>query len=359
MPRGQNGGWRYFPKINGDTSVTTWMVQALKIGEGAGLKVPSWTWKELRGYLDSVADPKGGFGYTGPQATPRMTASGCLCRFLSGTTLKDDHLVKSIEILRKLPPTAKENNVYYYYHAAHVFYHVDPALRDAWSRQAWKVLLDKQEADGSWSDAGDPFMSASGRVMTVSLSLQMLELRYPQRLALAPLPPRELNVKELEAIWSDLGTTNVVQASESIRILAAAPGQSVAFLRDHLKPATLPEPAVLARLIAELDEPRFATRQKAEEQLEQLAELAVPVLEKVLTEKPALEVRSRVERLLRKAADASTSPACLQACRAIHALEHIATPDARQLLQSLADGAAGARTTQAATAAVQRLAKRP
>jgi hypothetical protein len=44
--------------------------------------------------------------------------------------------------------------------------------------------------------------------------------------------------------------------------------------------------------------------------------------------------------------------------RAIEVLEHIGTPDANELLQTLATGAPEARLTQEAKASLERLAKR-
>ena len=56
------------------------------------------------------------------------------------------------------------------------------------------------------------------------------------------------------------------------------------------------------------------------------------------------------------AAPAGTSPLWLRAKRAIMVLEHIATPEARELLKTLADGEADALPTKEAKAALERLA---
>jgi hypothetical protein len=49
----------------------------------------------------------------------------------------------------------------------------------------------------------------------------------------------------------------------------------------------------------------------------------------------------------------------LQAVRAVVALEHMGTPEARHLLTTLADGAPEARLTQQAQSALERLARPP
>src|SRR5678815_761426 len=48
------GGWRYAPKVGTDTSVTGWMMMALKSGELAGLEVPSETYQRVSKFLDSA-----------------------------------------------------------------------------------------------------------------------------------------------------------------------------------------------------------------------------------------------------------------------------------------------------------------
>ena len=74
---------------------------------------------------------------------------------------------------------------------------------------------------------------------------------------------------------------------------------------------------------------------------------------------PQPEVRRRLERLLQVLEGVVASGERLQAVRAVEVLEQIGTAEAKQLLQSLASGAPGARLTQEAKASLERLAKRP
>jgi hypothetical protein len=92
--------------------------------------------------------------------------------------------------------------------------------------------------------------------------------------------------------------------------------------------------------------------------LEKLHELAEPALQNVLQGKPALEVRQRVEQLLEKLHGPITNPEQLRMIRAVEVLEHIGTPEAKQVLRSLAKGAPEARLTKEAMASLERLAKR-
>jgi hypothetical protein len=136
--------------------------------------------------------------------------------------------------------------------------------------------------------------------------------------------------------------------------LAGAPTESVAFLKEHLPPVAAPDPKRVAPLLAALDSSQFAERNKAMEDLEKLSLGVEPALRKALAEKPSLEVRQRIEQVLERLAGAPR----LRALRAIEVLEHIATPKARQLLTSLAKGAAGSVPTQEAQASLRRLDRR-
>ena len=85
----------------------------------------------------------------------------------------------------------------------------------------------------------------------------------------------------------------------------------------------------------------------------ELADLAEPALLAALHDKPSVEKRRRVEDLLKRL-DASVSPELLRGVRAVEVLESLGTPEARQVLQTLAKGAAEARLTREANAALKR-----
>src|SRR5262249_8174648 len=81
-------------------------------------------------------------------------------------------------------------------------------------------------------------------------------------------------------------------------------------------------------------------------------------LEFIARGSPAREVRRRLERLLAKLQEGLPPGGSLRELRAVEALEHIATPEAQQLLQKLAGSAAAARSTREAKASLERLARR-
>jgi HEAT repeat protein len=155
-----------------------------------------------------------------------------------------------------------------------------------------------------------------------------------------------------------LAATDAARAFQAVVSLARQPETSVPWLREHVKPVAQPDPKHLAELVADLNEDNFRRRTKATTELEQLGETAAPALKKALDDHPTVEVRRRVELLLAKLSAHNLPPSQLRQVRAVEALEQIATPQARQLLQELAQGAPAARLTREARASLGRLAKR-
>jgi hypothetical protein len=172
------------------------------------------------------------------------------------------------------------------------------------------------------------------------------KLKWPQ--------PVELESKHAERLCSDLASADAATAYLAIKGLTASPKQAVALLREQVKPVLAPDETRLAQLVADLDSKQFAVRQKAEADLEKVGELAAPALNKLLKAQPPLETQQRVERLLERAAS-NDSPELVRGLRAIEVLEGTGSPEARQVLQSLAKGAAGSRVTREAQVALSRL----
>ena len=71
-----------------------------------------------------------------------------------------------------------------------------------------------------------------------------------------------------------------------------------------------------------------------------------------------VEVQRRLEKLTARLAGLARSSSGLQALRAVEILEQIGTPEARRLLETLAQGAADAPLTRKARASLEWLARR-
>jgi WD40 repeat protein len=171
--------------------------------------------------------------------------------------------------------------------------------------------------------------------------------------------PADESAAEQEALWTALLSTDGGQAYAAMGELMATPRETVAFLKTRLHPVAAVDPRHLSRLLADLDGKRFATREKAAQELEQLAELAGPALRKLLASQPPPEVRQRVEKLVARLEQRVPAGEALRTQRALELLEQIGTPEARQLLQTLAGGTPEARLTQDVKKSLERLAKRP
>jgi hypothetical protein len=173
-----------------------------------------------------------------------------------------------------------------------------------------------------------------------------------------PPPPALPTDVNLDACWADLAEADAAKAYAAHWHLSAMPQTSVPFLRDRLHLAAPLDPArreEVVRAIADLDSPQFAARQKAVQRLGQFGERAVPLLKEALAKQPSAEARRHLEQLLNRADIPLTSGDELRALRAVEVLERIATTEAQQVLQRLADGRPSARLTREAKAALDRL----
>jgi RNA polymerase sigma factor (sigma-70 family) len=163
-----------------------------------------------------------------------------------------------------------------------------------------------------------------------------------------------LSAERLETLWLDLTDTDARRAYRATWQLALSPRQALPLLAERLRPIPALEAAKqkqAERLLVGLDSEQFAARQQAEGELEKIGPVVEPALRKALEGKPALEVRRRIEKVLEKLASGR-----LRMVRALEAIEHMNTPEARQLLDTLANGTPRAWLTQEARKIRARLA---
>jgi len=167
--------------------------------------------------------------------------------------------------------------------------------------------------------------------------------------------------KEVEALWGDLAGADASRAYRAILTLSHAPAQAMPVLKTRLRPAVMltpPQQERLRKLVRDLDDRRFAVRDKASRELTAIGPAAVPALRQALDSKPSVEARRRLEELLESLSGTALSSEQLQALRAVAVLEHINTQEARRLLEALASGLPTARLTEDAKATLERLTRR-
>lgn len=196
------GGWRYKPQAESDTSVSGWQLMAMKSAQMAGLEVPAGSLAQLSKWLDK-AQAQGGSRYTyNPNAddTPEqrdglhpnlaMTAEGLLMRMYQGWRRDNPALVEGAEYLKSnLPEVGTEarplRNVYYWYYATQVMFQMQGDYWTAWNEKM-QPLLQKSQTDtgplaGSWHPAApvrDRWGHAGGRHYVTAMNLLMLEVYY-------------------------------------------------------------------------------------------------------------------------------------------------------------------------------------
>ena len=112
------------------------------------------------------------------------------------------------------------------------------------------------------------------------------------------------------------------------------------------------------RLIADLDDEQFATREAASRELQGLDPLAEAALRRALEDKPSAQTRKQVEMLLGILRVSGQAAEGLRAARSVRVLELIGTPEARKTLRTLSGGASPAPLTLDAKAALRRLEQR-
>jgi hypothetical protein len=168
----------------------------------------------------------------------------------------------------------------------------------------------------------------------------------------------EINAKNLDEWWDDLSHPYPIPAYRAGWNLTAAGDKAVALLKAKLRPATAEDAARIPRLIRQLDDDEYETREKAMKELAALGLEARDALREAVGATESAEARRRMEDLLSVTTEEDTAGQVFRARRAVLVLERIGTPEAKTLLQTLAKGAADAPLTRDAQAALARLARR-
>jgi WD40 repeat protein len=165
---------------------------------------------------------------------------------------------------------------------------------------------------------------------------------------------------KMESLWGDLASEDAAVAFRAQNALSGAPKETIALLRQELRPAVEVDAKRIDELITDLDNNPFDVRRKSTAELEALGDSAGPAMKKALEAGPSAEVRRHLERLVERLAGNQTpSGKTLRSMRAVELLERLDSSDARRLLEALAKGAEPAWLTREAKSSLARLANRP
>jgi WD40 repeat protein len=165
---------------------------------------------------------------------------------------------------------------------------------------------------------------------------------------------------DLEALCSALGSADAAAAHRAAWRLVAAGDAAVSLVAAHLRALASDggRGKRIARLIGQLDDDSFDSRQEATDELRELGRWCEPALRLALAGRPSFEARRRIEGLLADLEGRPWPDAVVRGVRAIQVLEQTGTPEARRALAEVVAAAPGTRLAQEAKASLQRLARR-
>jgi hypothetical protein len=190
-----------------------------------------------------------------------------------------------------------------------------------------------------------------GRVSSVAFSPDgrtLASASWDTTVLVWQLGPPGLDRSDLDALWAQLSGDNGVKVHGSLWSFVARDREAVPFLRDRIE-AFAVEPALLDRLLEELDHDDIAARERAAVEIEKLG--SEPALRKALEGPLPEEVRRRLEGVLASLeAPVLKSPRARLLSRAVQVLERIGTDGAQAVLQKVG--------TRDAHTALERLRRR-
>lgn len=195
------GGWRYTPGRGADTSVTGWMMMALKSGRLAGLSVDSSSFERIAVWIEQAADESrpGEYRYNpyapntasqshGRAVSPSMTSVGLLMRLYLGADRNDDQVQRGADsLLESLPSDedSRSRDTYYWYYATQILRHMDGDHWKTWSESLRPLLIESQIREGDLAGSWDPLRPVpdrwslhGGRLYLTTMNLLSLEVDY-------------------------------------------------------------------------------------------------------------------------------------------------------------------------------------
>ena len=201
------GGWRYgtSPEARStDTSVTGWMVMALKSGELAGLDIAPDVYEGVKSWLDlaQVSDenpylyrynpfaPNTEKQSHGRKSSKTITSVGLLMRLYTGWRRDKPAMIQGADYLSKHLPaigTARQpqRDTYYWYYATQVMFHMGGEHWRAWNDRLHPLLVGSQIKTGKDAGSWDPrrplpdrWALHAGRLFVTTMNLLSLEVHY-------------------------------------------------------------------------------------------------------------------------------------------------------------------------------------
>ncbi|MCP3917348.1 MAG: hypothetical protein GY711_17515 [bacterium] len=223
--RNPYGAWRYdVPPIgDNDTSVTGWMILALKTAQKAGVEVDERAFADALDWIDEVTDVEGRVGYNShgskssrirglndqhpTEHAEAMTAVGLFARWTLGQRLQtspimEKHALRLLRVMPEWDPSGLGCDMYHWYFGTLGMRALDGDWWEAWEASMRQTLLPTQRTDGasrgSWDPIG-PWGVIGGRVYSTALMALCLEAYW----TVVPDPPIEIAARPLRAEADD------------------------------------------------------------------------------------------------------------------------------------------------------------
>jgi hypothetical protein len=197
----KNGGWRYEPGKESDTSVTGWQLMALKSGQMAGLTVPVETLRRINEWLNTAQNPQrdGRYRYNphdlpdradSHQPSLAMTAEAMLMRMYLGQRRDNLAVIQGAEHVKaNLPEVGStdrpQRDCYYWYYATQAMYQMQGEYWTTWNNRLRPLMEASQVKTGEWAGTWHPSQPipdrwghAGGRLYVTAMHLLMLEVEY-------------------------------------------------------------------------------------------------------------------------------------------------------------------------------------
>jgi hypothetical protein len=191
-------GWRYGVKPgDNDTSVTGWMVLALKAGRTAKLNVPDSAFEGAQSWFKRVTGSNGDAGYISAgggssyipsqkgkfEEVPCMTAVSVLCRIFTGEKRSNSQIKKGASLLLKSMPKRRSEhrstNFYYWYYASYALFQVGGQKWTKWKDPMFDTVMSYSRDKGCERGSFDPVSEwsiAGGRVYATAINALTLEV---------------------------------------------------------------------------------------------------------------------------------------------------------------------------------------
>ena len=157
----------------------------------------------------------------------------------------------------------------------------------------------------------------------------------------------------LAPLWEDLAK-DPATGLRAARLLSAAGDRAVTLMSSKIAAKKGADGAAVKKLVEDLGDPDFDTREKAEKELGELSTQAETYLREALRTNPSPEVMKRAGKLLRSVEARKLTAAEIRAVRAVQALEWMNADAARAVLAKWAKGDPNAALTKAAMTALGR-----